>query len=278
MLRRSQLFVPANDERKIRKSVTLEADSIIFDLEDSVPSSEKSKGRKLLTGLFQELDFGRREICLRINQLGSDLSREDVEFARKEEKIDTLIISKAESLPISLYKTTQKAMIPLVETAKGVLRIEHLVRTKGVEAISYGPADLANSVGGRVESFSQNIFLKTQMVVAAASYGVDAIDGVYFDLNNVDGFRREAQQSRDLGFVGKQVVHPSQIIIANEVYAPSKEDIDQAKELIDAYERSLDGKVGAIRYRENLVDAVHYRRAKAILAKAVEVTTRRRVL
>lgn len=274
MLRRSQLFVPANDERKIRKSVTLDADSIIYDLEDSVPSTEKSKARKLLTDLFQDLDFGGREVCVRINELGSAFSKDDVLFSRKEEKVDALIIPKAESLPASLHKRTQKTLIPLVETARGMLKIEQLVRSKGVEAISYGPADLANSVGGRIEAYSESSFVKTQIVVAASSYGVDAIDGVYFDLNNTDGFRREAQQSRDLGFIGKHVVHPSQILIANEVYSPSKDDVYRAKKLIDTYESSLSLKVGAIRYGEKLVDSVHYRHAQKIVAKDEEISGR----
>jgi citrate lyase subunit beta / citryl-CoA lyase len=109
-----------------------------------------------------------------------------------------------------------------------VLKVEDIVRCDGVEAVSYGPADLAYSVGGRTEAYSQNLFIKTLLVVAASAYGVDAVDGVFFELQDLDGFRKEAMQSRDLGYVGKQVVHPSQISVANEVYSPNQEEIASA--------------------------------------------------
>jgi citrate lyase subunit beta/citryl-CoA lyase len=148
------------------------------------------------------------------------------------------------------------------------LRIEDIVKLAGVEAVSFGPADLANSLGGKVEAYAQSLYVKTRIVVAAAAYGVDPIDCVFFDLQNLEEFRREASQSKDLGYVGKQVVHPSQITIANEVYSPSKDEVESAKKIVEVYEEASKNKVGALRVDEKLVDAVHYRKAKATLERA----------
>ncbi len=272
MLRRSQLFVPANDERKVRKSVSLGADSIILDLEDSVPSTEKSTARDMLSKLFRELDWGRGETCVRINKIGSTYSKGDIEFVRKEEKIKAIILPKAESLPSSIHKSTGKSLIPLVETAKGLSNIDNLAKSEGVVALSYGPADLANSVGGETEAYSRNVFVKTLIVISASSYGIDAIDGVYFDLNNGEGFKNEASESRKLGYVGKHVIHPSQITMANEIYSPNDRETDEARKIVEAYKRAMGKNVGAIRVDDKLVDAVHYRRAEDILQRAKEIS------
>ena len=268
MLRRSQLFVPANDEKKVRKSVSLSADSVILDLEDAVPPAEKSNARKALTKILAELDWGKREVCVRINKVGSGYSDEDLDFVKHEIKVSSIILPKADEIPRDIRKRTGKILIPLIETARGVLKVEDIVRCEGVEAVSYGPADLAYSVGGRTEVYSQNLYVKTRILIAASAYGVDAIDSVFFELQDLDGFRKEAVQSRDLGYVGKQVIHPSQITIANEVYTPSQSEIAAAKNLVKAYEVATKSSVGAIRLDEKLVDAVHYRKAKLTLERA----------
>lgn len=267
MLRRSQLFVPANDEKKIRKSVTLGADSVIFDLEDAVPTEAKSSARSLLGNLLQEFNWGKAELCVRINKFGSEYSTEDISFVMRQQKVNSIVLPKAENIPDSILRSG-KSIIPLIETPLGLLHVEDTVRSNSIEAVSFGPADLANSLGGKTESYAQSQYVKTKIVVAASAYGVDAIDCVFFDLQDSEGFRREATQSRDLGFVGKQVVHPLQLKIANEVFSPSAVEIEWAKKLVEIYEKSASRKVGALRVDEKLVDAVHYRRAKAILETA----------
>ncbi len=272
-LRRSQLFVPGHDERKIRKSIGLDADSIILDLEDAVPVGEKSKARLFLSELLPRIEWDKTEICLRINKVGSEFSAEDIDFAIGQEKIDTIILPKTEHIPPSLHSSTGKRLIPLIETSMGFLRIEEIARTEGVEAIAYGPADFAFSVRGKTEFYSQNNYVKTKIAVTASAYGLDAIDGVYFDLTDLEGFRQEALISRGLGFEGKQVVHPSQIEIANEVYSPRVEEILNAKKVVEEYEKSAGKGSGAFRMEGMMIDAVHYRAAKSLLERS-ELTKR----
>jgi citrate lyase subunit beta/citryl-CoA lyase len=287
-LRRSQLFVPGNDEHKIRKSLELKCDSIIFDLEDAVPANEKSKARDLLARLLSELDWEggnnnkkkmRKELCLRVNPINSPYFDSDVSKFNEEEKISSLVIPKAEgggALGRAQGLSGGKNLIPLIETARGLLQIEDIVRTQGVVAVSFGAADFANSVGGSTKAYSGNVYVKTKIAVAARAYGVDPIDNVYFDLSNLEGFREEAIRSKELGFVGKQVVHPAQIEIANEVFSPSAEEVERAKRVVEAYEQASSLGAGAIRMNDELVDAVHYRSAKLLLERksAIDSSTR----
>jgi citrate lyase subunit beta/citryl-CoA lyase len=268
---RSQLFVPGNDERKIRKSVSLMSDVVIFDLEDSVPTQDKSRARGMLERLLNELDWGRKRLSVRINKVGSEYSNEDIELCKRVGKITTIVLPKAEERPTRLPTDSGKSLIPLIETAKGLMAVESIVRSEGVVAISYGAADFANSVGGKMNVYSGNLYVKTKIVIAARAYGIDPIDCVYFDLKDLEGFEKEAAVSRDLGYVGKQVVHPSQIDIANRIYSPTPEEIASARTILEFYETSTKAQVGAFKIDDKLIDAVHYRRAKALL-ESIETT------
>ncbi|BDC18820.1 CoA ester lyase [Acidianus sp. HS-5] len=249
----------------IRKSVELNADSIIFDLEDAVAPEDKEKARDLLVKLLKELDWGKRELCVRINSLQLIESYKDIATIGKEDKINCIVIPKAENDLSFLYMATGKFLIPLIETAKGMTKIEDIARSEGVSAISYGIADLSLSLGGDYTYYEKNEFVKTQIVITAKTYGVDAIDKVYFDLKNLEGFRMECEEAKKLGYLGKQVIHPSQIDIANQIFSPSKEEMEWAKRVIEAYEKAkIEGK-GATRLDDKLVDYVHYKIAKKII-------------
>ncbi|AOL17154.1 citryl-CoA lyase [Sulfolobus sp. A20] len=265
MIRRSQLYVPSISEKMIRKSVELNADSIIFDLEDAVPPEDKERAREILIKLIKELDWGKRELCVRINSLQLSESFKDLATISKEEKITCIVVPKTENDLSFLFKATGKTLIPLIETAKGIAKIEDIVRSEGVEAISYGIADLSLSLGGDFTFYEKNEFIKTYIVNIAKAYDVDAIDKVYFDLKNQEGFRKECEEARKLGYVGKQVIHPSQVEIANQVFSPSKEEIEWARRVIEAYEKAKKEGRGAIRLDDKLVDYVHYKIAKRII-------------
>jgi len=260
MRRRSQLYVPANNPRMIAKAATLDADSIVFDLEDGVPLGEKASARKGLPSAIREADWGRREIAVRINALGTDDGDRDLAALRSEPRIDSLVVPKADSDLSAAAKGTGKGLIPLIETARGLLRIEEVVRSEGVVAVSYGAGDLAASVGGDIEAYGRNVTVKTLVVVA--------IDKVFFDLADEEGFRAEALEAKRLGYAGKQVVHPDQVRLSNEVFSPTVDELRNAKEIVESYEAAARAGKGAIRVGDRLVDAVHYRWAKRILEHA----------
>jgi len=268
MRRRSQLYVPANNPRMIAKAAVIEADSIVFDLEDAVPTQEKESARRSLGSAFRKADWGHRELGVRMNAPGTPDGERDLAVLAAEPMVSMLVVPKAESDLSPLGKATGKALIPIVETARGVLGVEDVVRSEGVVAVTYGAGDLATSVGGDVEAYGRNVYVKTRLVIAAAAYGIEAIDRVYFDLEDDEGFRAEALEAKRLGYVGKQVVHPTQVRLANEIFSPTEEEIRWAKEVVKAYEEAARQGRGAIRVRDRLVDAVHYRGAKKALERA----------
>jgi len=269
LLRRSQLFVPANEEKKIRKSLALGADSIIFDLEDAVPPSGKAEARKNLGSLLKELEWNSsQELCVRVNKVGTNsYSADDLAGVKSIRKVDSIVLPKIEADATEIHEYTGKTIIGLVETARGLNDIGEIAKSKGMVALAFGPQDYANSVKGNVVAYLSNSSVLSTMVAAARANNLDPIDGVYFELANLEGFRETAQIARNLGCAGKQVVHPSQIAIANEVFSPTKEEILEATRIVELYERAEKNNTGALRVDDKLIDAVHYRQAKDLLGR-----------
>jgi citrate lyase subunit beta/citryl-CoA lyase len=267
MHRRSQLYVPGNNEKMIRNAATLDADSIILDFEDSVPASQKASARDLVAKLSKELDWGKKELCVRVNAVGTPEHTRDVSLVRRLGRVDTILIPKAEADYSSISRKSGKAILPIIETAKGLVKLEAVTRAKGVVAVTYGAADYATSVGGSVDAYMDNVAVKTLIIAAARASGVEGVDNVYFDLEDLGGFRAQAIRARSLGFTGKQVVHPSQIPVANEVFTPTDAEVAWATKVIREFTEAGSRKRGAIRIDGELVDAVHYRLAKSILER-----------
>lgn len=275
MIRRSQLYVPGNNERMIRKAaLELSPDSVILDLEDSVPPEEKDIARDLLMRIVPQLDWGTKEVCVRVNPMWTPYFYKDIELVLKLDVVKCVVVPKAEVPLDFVYQATGRSVEPLIETARGFIKMEEIVRSEGVAAVSYGVADFALSVGGYHRAYEGNQAIKTLVVAAARAYGVEPIDKVYFDLKDLEGFRRECAEAKALGFVGKQVIHPSQIPIANEVFSPTEEEIRQAERIVKAYEEARARGRGAIRVDDQLVDYVHYQLARRLLEYARRTQSR----
>ncbi|AWR96172.1 CoA ester lyase [Acidianus sulfidivorans JP7] len=258
---RSQLFVPSNNEKMIKKTQEIPADSFIFDLEDAVPPQEKEKARDMLK-LIPEL---KGTICVRINPIYSKESLKDILSLMNIDKVECIVIPKADVDLSFIYKMTGKRVFPLIENAKGLLRIEEVIRSEGILGISWGSADLADSLNADVETIGNSEYIRLKITSVAKAYGVPPLDRVYFDVKNLEGFRKECIIAKNEGFEGKQVIHPNQVTIANEVFSISPSEKEWAKKVVEEYEKnSLSGK-GAIAVDGKLVDAVHYRIAKKIL-------------
>jgi citrate lyase subunit beta/citryl-CoA lyase len=252
----------------IPKAATLECDSVILDLEDAVPEEQKETARQLVRKLASDLEWGDREVCVRMNQVNSANGRRDIALLKRLEWVDSVVVPKAEGRLWSVHKSTGKSVIPLIESPRGLASIETIVTSEGVAAVGYGAADFAMSVGGSVSEYAENPYVKSKIVVAAATAGIEAVDNVFFDLNDISGFREQATHAKALGFAGKQVVHPSQIPIANEIFAGSKAELELAGKVVRAYEEAAGRGVGAIRVDGRLVDLVHYKAAKRALTSA----------
>jgi citrate lyase subunit beta/citryl-CoA lyase len=249
----------------IVKAASLDCASVLLDLEGAVPEEQKDQARQLIRRLSSDLDWGSRELCVRINQTSSSNGRRDVALLKGAERVDSVVVPKAEGGLERVHKRTTKSVIPLIETTRGLTNVEKILASDGVVAVSYGAADFALSVGGSVSEYLENHYVKSKIVIAARANGIEAIDNVFFDLNDMDGFRKQATHARALGYSGKQVIHPSQIPVANEVFAPSREEVEWARRVVKAYDEARALGKGAIRVDDRLVDLVHYRAAKQVL-------------
>ncbi len=266
------MFVPGNNEHMIRKAaLELNPDSVIIDLEDAVPVNAKEDARRLIRELLPQLDWGNKELCVRVNAPDTPWFYGDVDTVMRIDNVRCIVVPKAEFSLDFIYRATGREIEPIIETARGLLNLEDIVRSEGVTAVSYGVADFALSVGGSLQAYESNQVIKTMVVAAARAYDVDPIDRVYFDIKDLDGFRRDCVEAKSLGFVGKQVIHPSQIPIANEVFSPSKEEVEWARRVVETYERAVKEGRGAINLDGKLVDYVHYRLARRILEIAKQL-------
>jgi citrate lyase subunit beta/citryl-CoA lyase len=266
--RRSFLYVPGGEERKVRKAPSIGADVVVLDLEDAVPPGMKEEARRLLSTLLEELEW-KGELCVRVNPLWSGEGMRDLEHVARWDPVSCVVVPKAEpGLPGLAYRATGRSVVPLVETPRGVVRLEDVVREEGVAAVTWGPADLALSVGGRLEAYSGSACVRTWVALAAHAYGVDPIDSVYFKVDDVEGYRREALEAKALGYVGKSAIHPRQVEVANEVFTPTREEVEWARRVVEVYESAAARGAGALKVEGELVDAVHYRIARRILEAA----------
>ena len=252
----------------ILKSRSLASDSVILDLEDSVPADEKKTARSLVMKLASELEWGGRELCIRTNSPLTAWGRADLQELRAVDRIDSIVLPKAEGDLSAIHRSTGKRLIPIIESAKGLLEVGKVVDSEGVDAVGYGAADFALTVGGSVQGYLGNTHVKTEIVVAARARGVDPIDNVFFDLNDPRGFKRQLTEARTLGFVGAQIIHPSQISVANAVFSPSKDEKAWARKVTAEYERARRKGLGALTVDGKLVDEVHYKIAKRTLERA----------
>ena len=262
------LFVPGMDERKVRKALSIPADSIILDLEDSVPVTEKDRARDAVTSFLRDLDWGSKEICVRINSIYTENGLRDLIALSKAYRLDCIVVPKAESDLSFIYRLTGIEIVPIVETAKGFISLESIATSEGVSGITWGPADLALSVGGDLRSFENSSYIRIRIALVANAYGIDPIDKVYFSIDDLEGFRRDCIEAKKMGYIGKTVVHPTQVEVANQVFTPSREEVEWAKEVVEVYEQALKTGRGAVKHRNQLIDAVHYRIARRILERA----------
>jgi citrate lyase beta subunit len=233
LLRRSVLFVPGDSLRKINKATELAADSLILDLEDGVAFNRKVEARRTVVEALGTLDFGRRERLVRLNPF-STLALVQLEGLPAEDLPITLearpagyVIPKVETPQhirlVSDYLDRDEAkrgwpsnstrLLAMIETARGVLNIGQIAQaSQRLEALVFGAEDLANDLGARRTRAGWEVFYaRSAVVTAAAAFGLQAIDMVFVDLNDLPGLEEECRFARQLGFAGKTTIHPRQI-------------------------------------------------------------------
>ncbi len=255
--RRSCLSVPGSSEKMLAKARTLAADEVIIDLEDAVASSAKAQARDAVTAAVAEGDWGGRAVAVRINGPATQWCHRDVidavTGAGAGAGLDSLVVPKVES-PAELEFVDRLAgmveqevgrdapvgLQALIETAPGLRHIHAIAHASTrLETLIVGYADLGASLGLPPEddqSGDRWHHVMATVLVAARDAGLQAIDGPYLAIEDLEGLRASAQRARALGYDGKWALHPTQIDVLNDLFAPSPEELRQARAVLAALE------------------------------------------
>lgn len=298
--RRSLLSVPGHDARKIDKALQLKVDTIVLDLEDGVPVDKKEEARDLVKQTLEKRDFGTAEVCVRINDLSTGrLAFNDLQAVLNQPQLQSIVIPKVEqaadvdfvSRLIDMARTTRAIqeggadhtadirILGAIESAKGLLNLREIANAgTGNSELSYSYLDAlifasedycADLELTRTSSATGMLYARSHLVTVAKAFGLQAIDMVHIDFRNLDDLARECQEGREMGFTGKQAIHPLQLETIHQTYAPSQKDIDFAKRCVDSYEEATEteGK-GACVVDGIVVDTPVYKWALKILKRA----------
>ncbi|WP_372838404.1 CoA ester lyase [Phaeovulum sp.] len=268
---RSVLYIPGSKDRALEKARELAADAIIFDLEDAVAPDEKPAARALLQATLAATDYGRRARIVRVNGLDTTWGEADISaFAGAD--IDALLIPKVSSAADLQAVAERVPSLPLwamMETARGMLNAAEIAAHPRLAGMVMGTNDLAKELGSRFRA--DRLPLQAGLglcLLAAKANGLTIIDGVYNAFKDDVGLRAESVQGRDMGFDGKTLIHPAQLEIANEVFAPSEGEIELARRQIAAFEAAEAAGQGVAVVDGKIVENLHIVTARQTLAKA----------
>jgi len=269
---RSLLFAPANRPDMLTKFPRYPADAVAIDLEDGTPENEKAAARDQLPDVVAYLrqQHLKSMLLVRTNALRSHHIKADIGVALST-SVDGVIVPKLEtSADLQMFEATMP-IIGIIETARGVATVEVLVDQQAgrLSALAFGAEDFITDIGGRrTPEGLEVLYARSRVVLAARFGGLQALDQVFTAIKDDEGFRRDAEVGRQLGYGGKMCVTPRQIEIANEVFSPSPEEIDRSRRLIQVYEEAQSEGRGVIEFEGSMVDEPLLKRARAVLQLA----------
>ncbi len=268
---RSVLYIPASKERALEKARTLPADAIIFDLEDAVAPDEKEAARALLAETLAEGGYGERLRIVRINALDTEWGRADAVAAAAMD-CDAVLLPKVEGprdVAALAAIVPDKALWTMMETPRGCLNALAIAEAPRMGGFVMGTNDLAKELGAqfRADRLPMMTALQTCLMAAKAA-GIACVDGVYNAFRDEEGLRAECAQGRALGMDGKTLIHPAQLAIANEVFAPSEEEVALARRQIAAFDEAIAAGQAVAVVDGKIVENLHVATARATLAKA----------
>ena len=279
--RRSRLYLPGNQAKLMLNAGIHQPDAIILDLEDSVAPDEKDVARLIVRNALRTLDFFGAERMVRINQ--GKIGLKDLE-AIVPQNVHLILVPKVENAK-QLNEVDDKIqqirkdcgrkepvfLMPILESATGILNsLEIAKASKSNVAIAIGLEDYTADIGvQRTNKGHESLFARSQVVNAARSAGIQAIDTVFSDVNDEDGLRTSVQEAKELGFEGKGCIHPRQIKPVHEELAPSESEIEKAKKIIRAFVEAEAKGQGVVSLDSKMIDPPVVKRAQNTINLAV---------
>jgi citrate lyase subunit beta/citryl-CoA lyase len=280
--RRSALYMPGSNARAVEKARMLPVDTVIFDLEDAVAPDLKESARDAVCAAVSGGHYGRRELVIRINGLNTPWGEDDLAAAAKASP-DAVLVPKV-SAPADVLAVSERLKAlgapesirvwAMIETPLAILQARDIAATAqdGASRLAcfvMGTNDLAKDTRARLQPCRAVMMPWLMTALAAArAYDLDILDGVYNHLSDEKGFRAECIEGRDCGFDGKTLIHPNQIPVANEIFAPSPEEVDSAREIVALFELPENAGKGAISHNGRMVERLHAQMAQRTLALA----------
>ncbi len=279
---RSALYVPASNQRAVDKSATIDADWIIYDLEDSVSDTEKATARQTLTDAFSNRQFGGSNTAIRSNAVASESFLADLKTASACAP-DAILIPKVESVSDveRFHNGCAEVDIPqqtnswfMIETANGITRLGEIIesaRSKNcrLTTLVVGHNDIASETGVSLESDRQYLIpWLMQIVLHAKANDLQVLDSVWNNFRDLSGFEREAEQGKQMGFDGKTLIHPSQVDVATRIFSPSQEEVRRARLIVENFSRADNQHKNVLSIEGEMVERLHLLQAEKLLIKA----------
>lgn len=282
-LRRTMMFVPGNNPGMMVDAHIYGPDSIMLDLEDSVTMAEKDAARMLVYNALQSIDYGKTEMVVRVNPLNTPYGKKDVEAVVRA-GVDVIRMPKTETADeiIELEQEIERVereigclgrtkIMAAIESALGVINAYAIATaSKRMMGIALGAEDYCANLKTQRTSEGMELLLARQtIVVAARAAGIDALDTVYSNLNDMESFEREVELIKNLGFDGKSIINPRQIEIVNKVFAPTQKAIEKAQTILVAIKEAERKGSGVIAVNGKMVDKPVVMRAQRTIDLAI---------
>ncbi|KAJ1881401.1 hypothetical protein H4R99_006864 [Coemansia sp. RSA 1722] len=276
-LRRAVFYVPCSEERKIQKSYVSAADCIMYDLEDGVSLNRKDQARHLVINALNNNPRMEAELGVRINGIGSGLEHQDLSAVLQSTRLDVIMVPKVErasdihQVAEMIEKSGRKVgIIAGIETALGVLNIRDIAAASPlIDALLFAAEDYCADTGiVRTKSRKELYYARALVTTTAHAYKKQAIDMVTMDFRSKETLEEESREGAEMGFTGKQVIHPAQVDMVQELFAPPKDIVRKAERIVQGYEENYMVGKGAFDLDGKAIDMPVIKWAYRVLRRA----------
>lgn len=282
--RRSCLYMPGANPRALEKAKSLPADTVILDLEDAVAPDAKLEARETVCAAVKAGGYGAREVVIRVNGLDTEWGLDDLKAAvaagpdaiLAPKVMDGVDIDRLDDAMSRAGAPNEMGLWVMIEMPKAILNIMDIAEAVGrtrLTAFVMGTNDLAKELRAVNDPPARTAFQTalSLSVTAARAYDLLAIDGVFNGIGDEDGLRAECEQGRTLGFDGKTLIHPSQLEITNEVFAPAAADVEQAEAVIAAFADPANAGKGVLKVNGKMTELLHLEEARRTVDVAAAI-------